>query len=104
MDNEEKKEEKPRQVKLQLQLDEETAQGRYVNFGIVNHTPTEFVLDFVFIQPGQPRGKVLARIITSPMHAKRFQLAMAENLARFEARFGPIRLPDAVKHTDPIMH
>jgi len=33
---------------------------------------------------------VRSRIITSPQHAKRFLLAMQENLRRYEERFGVI--------------
>jgi len=103
MDEEEKKEQKQKQVNLALQLDDDVAQGRYVNFAIMNHTPTEFVLDFIYVQPQQPKGKVTARIITSPVHAKRMLLALGENVAKFEARFGEIKLP-AVKPSEPLVH
>ena len=82
-------------VNLELQLDEETAQGVYVNMAMVNHTDTEFALDFIFVQPQQPRAKVRARILTSPRHAKRLIAALQDNVARYEARFGPIG-PDPV--------
>ena len=58
--------------RLQIQLDDAVAQGQYANMSLVNHTETEFVLDFVFIQPLEPRAKVRSRIISSPKHAKRF--------------------------------
>ena len=32
---------------INIQLDEKTAQGQYSNLVVVNHSPTEFVLDFV---------------------------------------------------------
>lgn len=76
--------------KLQIQIDEDVAQGIYVNMATVTHSPTEFLFDFIFVQPQQPRGKVRSRIITSPQHAKRFLLAMQENLRRYEERFGKI--------------
>ncbi len=79
-------------LNLQLKLDEEMAQGRYSNFAVVNHTPTEFLLDFIFMQPNQPVGKVLSRIIVSPTNARRVLAALQENVARYEARFGPIAL------------
>jgi len=98
-----KKGPKSRQMNLQLQLDEEMAQGCYVNFAMVNHTPSEFVLDFVYIQPQQPRGKVRSRIITSPVHAKRLLMALSDNVAKYEKRFGVIKGP-AAKPTDPVVH
>ena len=94
---------RPKQLNLQIQLDEDIAQGTYVNFAIVNHTPTEFLLDFIFVQPQQPKGKVQARIITSPVHAKRLLLALTENIKRYEQRFGEVKIP-SVQPSDPIVH
>jgi hypothetical protein len=83
------------EVQLQIQLDDDVANGRYVNLALVNHTETEFVFDYIYVQPQQPKAKVLARIITSPRHMKRLVAAMQENLAKYEARFGTIELRDA---------
>lgn len=80
----------PTEIQLQIQLDDDVAQGMYVNMAMVNHTETEFTLDFVFLQPQQPKGKVRSRIVTSPKHAKRLLLALQDNIGKFEARFGPI--------------
>lgn len=80
------------EIQLQIQLDDDVANGQYVNMALVNHSETEFVLDFIFVQLQQPRAKVLSRVITSPKHMKRLFLAMQDNLAKFEARFGPIEL------------
>ena len=79
-----------KEIKLEIQLDEETAQGVYVNLAVVNHNDTEFVFDFIFVQPQAPRAKVRSRVITSPRHAKRMLLALQENVARYEIAFGPI--------------
>ena len=84
----------PSEVQLQIQLDDDVANGRYVNLALVNHTETEFVFDFIYVQPQQPKAKVLARIITSPRHMKRLVSAMQENLAKYEARFGTVELRD----------
>ena len=79
-----------KEIKLEIQLDEETAQGVYVNLAAVNHNDSEFVFDFIFVQPQAPRAKVRSRVITSPRHAKRLLLALQDNLARYEAAFGAI--------------
>ena len=92
-----------KEVKLEIQLDEETAQGTYVNLAVVNHNDTEFVLDFIFVQPQAPRAKVRSRVITSPRHAKRMLLALQENLARYEKTFGPIE-PAVLKIDDEGSH
>ena len=57
---------------------------------LVNHTETEFTLDFIYVQPQQPKAKVRSRIITSPKHMKRLVAAMQDNLAKFEAKYGVI--------------
>lgn len=77
---------------LQIQIDDDTAQGAYVNMATVTHTPSEFLLDFIFVQPQQPRAKVRARVITSPQHAKRLLNALQENIRNYERRFGAIEL------------
>lgn len=79
-----------KEIQLQVQLDDDVAQGAYVNMAMVNHNDTEFTFDFIFIQPQQPKAKVRSRIITSPKHAKRFLLALQDNLAKHEQKFGVI--------------
>lgn len=81
---------RPGQPQLQIQLPPEVAHGSYVNLTLVNHTETEFVLDFIYIQPLEPRATVRSRIISSPKHAKRLLAALQENVARYEARWGAI--------------
>ena len=85
---------KPPEVQLQIQLDDAIANGQYVNMALVNHTETEFTLDFIYVQPQQPRAKVLSRIITNPKHMKRLMLAMQDNVAKFEKKFGSIEVTD----------
>lgn len=96
-------EKKPQEVKLEIQLDEEIAQGAYVNLAVVNHNESEFVVDLIFVQPQTPRAKVRSRVILSPQHAKRFVAALQENINRYEQDFGEIvsaQLPidDAMEH------
>jgi hypothetical protein len=91
-------EQQPGEVKLEIQLDEEIAQGAYVNLAAVNHSETEFVVDFIFVQPQAPRAKVRSRVILSPQHARRLVAALQENLRRYEQNFGEIT--PAVPHVD----
>lgn len=83
--------ENPNQKKLNIELDEQTAQGQYSNLAIVNHSPSEFVVDFVNIMPGTPKSKVQSRIILTPQHAKRLLHALGDNIAKFENQFGEIQ-------------
>ena len=80
----------PVQAQIQIDLDEATSQGAYANLVFINHTDAEFVLDFVFVQPGVPRARVRSRIISSPRHAKRLLRALEANIARYEQVFGKI--------------
>ena len=64
----------------------------YSNLVRISHTPSEIVFDFSALLPGI-RPEVVARVLMSPIGAKMFHQALGENLARFEASFGPIKLP-----------
>jgi hypothetical protein len=75
---------------IQIDLDELTAQGMYCNLVLINHSDTEFVLDFAFLQPASAQARVRARILSSPRHTKRLLRALESNLARYEERFGKI--------------
>lgn len=81
---------KPADNRVEIQLDEVVAQGVYANLAIINHSDAEFTLDFVYLQPQVPQGKVRARVITTPRHAKQLLLALEENVRRYEANHGPI--------------
>ena len=55
---------------INIELDEATADGIYSNLAIINHSNTEFVLDFINIMPGVPKAKVKSRIILTPSTCK----------------------------------
>jgi hypothetical protein len=84
----------PHTIQLQIEIDPVTANGAFVNSALVNHTETEFTLDLIYIQPQAPKATVRARAITTPKHMKRLLLAIQDNLAKYEARFGAIDLGD----------
>jgi hypothetical protein len=75
---------------LQVDADEVTAQGVYANLAGVLHTETEFIFDFLFLQPNQPKARLRSRVISSPVHTKRLLAALADNVQKYEARFGTI--------------
>ncbi len=76
---------------LNIELSEEIAEGIYTNFAMIGHSPSEFVLDFVRLLPNLNKAKVKSRVIMSPQQAKRFMLAMRENLKIYENQFGLIK-------------
>ena len=73
-----------KKIQINIELDEQTAQGVYANLAIINHSASEFVLDFVNVMPGLPKSKVRSRVILTPQHAKRLLRALQENVARYE--------------------
>ena len=79
------------QNQIQIEVDDAIAQGLYANLAFLSHSETEFVLDFIFLQPQVPKAKVRSRIITSPTHAKKLLAALTDNINKYESRFGKIQ-------------
>jgi hypothetical protein len=70
---------------------QKTAEGTYSNLAVINHSVSEFVVDFVSLMPGVPKGKVKSRVILTPQHAKKFLKALQDNVTRFESSHGTIK-------------
>lgn len=77
-------------VQLQVDMDDTASQGVYANLAGVAHSETEFILDFLFLQPNQPKARLRSRVISSPVHTKRLLAALADNVRKYEERFGVI--------------
>lgn len=75
---------------LQIKADEKELQGAYSNLVMIHHNAEEFTLNFIYVFPNAPQGKLMASIIVSPGHAKRLLRALAENIGRYESQFGAI--------------
>jgi hypothetical protein len=71
----------------------EDLESKYVNFVRISHTASEFVMDFSLLLPGVQNPKVDSRLVMSPTAMKLFLHAMAENIKRYEGKFGEIKLP-----------
>ena len=78
---------------IKIEIDEQTANGSYSNLALITHSETEFIIDFIFVQPQNGKAKVKNRIITSPLHAKKFLQALQDNVAKYEMMFGQIKSP-----------
>ncbi len=83
--------EKVKQNQINIELNDEVAQGIYSNLAIITHSSAEFVLDFVRVMPGVPKARVQSRIILTPEHAKRLLLALQDNIAKYESAHGKIK-------------
>ena len=68
-------------------------EATYSNFAIINHSPSEIVLDFARLLPNVPKVKVHARILMTPLNAKLLLKALQDNLAKFEDKYGEVRMP-----------
>ena len=84
---------------FQLELPQDIAQGQYVNFAIITHSSSDFILDFARILPGLPKATVKSRVILAPEHAKRLLHALNENIMRYENEFGRIQIPNQEPRT-----
>ncbi len=80
------------QQQINIELGEREAEGIYANLAMITHSPTEVIIDFSRVMPRTPKARVLARIIMTPMHAKLLHSALAENIKKFEAQFGEIKV------------
>ncbi len=80
----------PQQVSVEIPANLDAA---YSNFAVITHSPSEVVIDFARVLPNTPKARVVSRIIVTPMNAKLLLKALTENLAKYEAQFGPIIVP-----------
>jgi hypothetical protein len=90
-----------RQINVELPDDLKVT---YANMVRVAHTPGEFILDFSSILPGDMKPKVAARVVMAPLGLKLLLKALAENITRYEANFGEIKLPDSHTLADDLFH
>jgi hypothetical protein len=81
----------PMQINIELPS---TLEAIYTNLVLISHTPSELIFDFARIMPNIPTAKIHARIVMTPMNAKLLQRALAENLQKFEEKYGEIKTPD----------
>jgi hypothetical protein len=87
-------EENKKQQGINIELSEEIAEGVYSNLAIITHSASEFIMDYIRIMPGVPKGKVKSRIIMTPEHAKKLHRALSDNLSKYENAHGQIKETD----------
>ena len=89
---------------LEIQLDEQVAQGNYCNLALIAHSTSEFIIDFATMLPGLPKARVKSRVVLTPEHAKRLLLSLQENVSRYENSFGKINIPTKQPVIEPFGH
>ncbi|MEO0082334.1 MAG: DUF3467 domain-containing protein [candidate division WOR-3 bacterium] len=82
----------PQGQQVQVEIGERESEGVYSNFVLIAHSPSEFIIDFARILPGLPKAKVFSRIVMTPQHVQLLHNALAENIRKYEERFGKIRV------------
>jgi hypothetical protein len=80
----------PRRLNLEVPAD---LAATYANFAVITHSPWEVFLDFAQILPNIPKARVQARVVVTPVNAKMLLKALEENIARYEAQYGELVLP-----------
>lgn len=90
------------QQQINIQLGEKEAEGTYANLAIISHSPAEFIIDFTRVLPGVPKTKVYSRIIMTPQHAKSLLKALQDNINKYEAQFGEIKIMQESAKGQPI--
>lgn len=81
--------------KINIEIKEDVANGLYSNLVVINHSPSEFVFDFITMMPGFSKAKVRSRIVLAPQHAKKLMKILNQNVESFEKKNGVIKTVDA---------
>lgn len=88
--------------KIDIEIRPEVSMGHYANLAVITHSTSEFVLDFIQHMPGIPKAQVNSRIIMTPENVKRLFSALSDNIAKYEAANGPIKLPAQPQTLPPL--
>ena len=65
----------------------------YANLARIAHSPSDIVIDFAHLLPGEPRAKIRSRVVMTPLSAKLLVRALTEKIARYETAFGESLIP-----------
>ncbi|WP_070137993.1 DUF3467 domain-containing protein [Crocinitomix algicola] len=79
---------------INIELPEEVAEGQYSNLSIITHSTSEFIVDFIQLMPGVPKGKVKSRVVMTPENAKKLVMALRDNINKYESIHGTIKTHD----------
>jgi len=74
----------------------------YANLVRIAHSPSELVFDFAQLLPGGTPVRLQSRIVMSPLGAKLFARALADNLGKYESAYGEISIPSGSTLADQL--
>ena len=83
----------PQRLSVELPNDLEAT---YANLALISHSTSEVIIDFARAMPNKPKARIYSRIVMTPMNAKLLHRALSENLIKFEAKYGEIKIPENV--------
>ena len=66
---------------------------KYSNVVRISHSPAELVFDFGLILPGEKIAQIVSKVVMSPLGMKLLHNALTDNLAKFEKKYGDIKIP-----------
>lgn len=92
--------EKDREIReetIAIEISKDLEKGVYANVASIIHSQDEFILDFGISMPNRPVIVIQSRIITNPQHAKKFMLALQDNINKYEIKYGTIELDKYTK-------
>lgn len=87
------------QVQIQLPANLEPV---YANFAVVTNSASEIVLDFAQAMPRLPQARIKTRVVMTALNAKLLLRALGEHMARYEAQFGEISVPEGPHLADQL--
>lgn len=93
--------------RLEINVPDALEGGVYANAAGVWHTPHEFTLDFLTVQPGNPEQpdvvpmRVVSRVKIPLTVIFDLLRALNENMTKYENMFGPIKRAEPINKPDP---
>jgi hypothetical protein len=91
----------PKRGRVQVQLPG-NLNPTYANFAIITHSASEIVMDFAQVMPQLKQAKVQSRIIMTAFNGKLLLRALQDQIDRYEAQFGEIKLPEGTSLADQL--
>jgi len=71
-------------------------EATYANLTLISHSTSEIIMDFARAMPNTPKAKIYSRVVMTPMNAKLLHRALADNLKKFEEKYGEIKIPENI--------
>ena len=81
-------------TQIPIKADDAVQAGLYSNIARISHGADAFQLDFLVVHAQPPYGRLQARVMLTPGHAKRFLRALQENVQLYESKNGDIPIPE----------